>query len=156
VYVLYVNNGVYRAPVYLLDSVQINTWYVARIVADDSGRGFYVEVFQEGNPSVRNGYTQYMPTGRTWRFVHWNYRGNAYLDDYREFNTTGMTWNGDERLTYTYDHLDRLMSVAPEAGATGYSQNYGYNEIGNLTTKSNLPGTLQYPAPARAACDRMR
>ena len=56
------------------------------------------------------------------------------LDDYREFSTPGLTWTPDERMLFTYDHLDRLTNAAPESGATGYSQVFQYNTIGNVTT----------------------
>ncbi|MEK7787751.1 MAG: hypothetical protein AAB658_20290, partial [Chloroflexota bacterium] len=45
----------------------------------------------------------------------------------------------NETISYNYDDLDRLLSVT---GA--YSQNFGYNVIGNLTNKAGV--TLNYPA----------
>ena len=143
-----VNNGVYRYPTVLLNTLQINTWYVLRMVVDDSGRGFYVEVYKESDPTTRSSFSQWMPIGKSWRFHHWNYRGNAYLDDYQEFNTAGLSWNGDERLTYTYDHLDRLTAVATASGATGYAQSYEYNQIGNLTRKTDIGYLLYSPSGA--------
>ena len=121
-HVQYNDGSGYRYPAELLSSLQLNTWYVLRIVVDDSGRGFYVEAYQESSPSVRGAYAQWMPTGKSWRFHHWTYRGNVYLDDYREFATTGLTWSPDERMTFSYDPLDRLLNAAPESGAQGYSQ----------------------------------
>ncbi len=49
-----------------------------------------------------------------------------------------------ETLTFTYDALDRLLTVR---GA--YNATYVYNTIGNLTSSTDL-GTLYYLAPAHA------
>jgi len=56
------------------------------------------------------------------------------MDDYKEFTTSGMTWTPDERMVFSYDPLDRLTGAAPESGATGYSQSFQYNAIGNITS----------------------
>jgi len=143
-YVQYNDGGGWRSPADVLTNLQLNTWYVVRIVVDDSGRGFYLEAYQESNPSVRGSYDIWMPTGKQWRFHHWIWVGNAYIDDYREFNTGGLTWSPDERVQFTYDNLDRLLSAAPESGAQGYSESYLYNTIGNITYKSDI-GSYTYP-----------
>ena len=140
----YNDGGGFRYPADLVKNVTLNTWYVVRIVIDDT-RGSYVEVYPESDPSKRAAYQQYLPTGQAWRFHHWIYRGTAYIDDYREFNTSSMTWLPDERVGYGYDALKRLTSAAPESGANGFSQSYQYDVIGNLTYRSDV-GTYTYPA----------
>ena len=144
-YVQYRDDGAtWRYPADILTNLQVNTWYVLRIVVDDSGRGFYVEAYQENVPTMRGSYNLTMPTGKAWRFHHWIYRGIAYLDDYREFNTNGLSWTPDERMGFTYDALDRLVGASPVNGGQGYNKTYSYNQIGNMT--NNGSGTLTYPA----------
>ena len=58
-----IGGDAWRYPAYLLTSLQLNTRYVLRFVADDGGRGFYVEAYQESDPSVRGAFTQGMPAG---------------------------------------------------------------------------------------------
>jgi len=143
-YVQYRDDGTtWRYPADLLTNLQVNTWYVLRIVVDDSGRGFYIEAYQENNPTVRGSYNITMPTGKSWRFHHWIYRGTAYIDDYREFNTSGLSWTPDERMGFTYDALDRLVEANPVNGGQGYNQTYQYDAIGNLTNKSDM-GSYYY------------
>ena len=146
-YAQYNDGGGWRYPADVLTNLQVNVWYVLRIVVDDA-RGFYLEAYQESNPAVRGSYNTWMPTGMSWRFRHWVYRGNAYLDDYREFSTSGMGWNPDERMTFAYDALDRLMSAAPESGTQGYTESYQYNAIGNILSKSGV-GSYSYPNPSQ-------
>jgi YD repeat-containing protein len=146
-YAQYNDGAGYRSPVDVLTSLQVNTWYVLRIVVNDV-RGFYLEAYQENNSAIRGSYNTWMPTGMSWRFHHWVYRGNAYLDDYREFTTSAMTLSPDERMTFGYDALDRLTSAAPESGAQGYSESYQYNAIGNITYTSRL-GNYIYPNPGQ-------
>jgi hypothetical protein len=107
----YVDGSNARYPAELLSSLQANTWYVVRLVVDD-GSGFYAEAYQESSPTVRGSYHTWMPTGKSWRFHHWIWQGNAYLDDYREFSTTGLAWDPNDWLAYSYDDLDRLTSAA--------------------------------------------
>lgn len=136
--------GGWRYPAELIKNPVANTWYVLRIVIDDT-RGSYLEIYPESDPSKRASYQQYLPTGLAWRFHHWIHRGTAYLDDYREFSTSSMTWLPDERVNYGYDALNRLISATPDAGANGFTQSYQYNAIGNLTYRSDV-GTYTYPA----------
>ena len=147
-YVQYNDGNGYRYPSDLLTGLQADTWYVVRIVVDDV-RGFYVEAYQESNPTLRGSYNTWMPTGKQWRFHHWNYRGTAYLDTYREFSTAGMTWSPDERMAFGYDALDRLTSAAPEGGAQGYNETYQYYPIGNLKNKNGVEYT--YPASGQGS-----
>jgi len=112
-----------------------------------SARGFYVEAYQESAPTVRGSFNVYMPTGKTWRFHHWICRGNAYLDDYREFNTGGLVWTPDEREGFSYDALDRLVGGSPVSGAQGYTVTYGYDPTGNITYAMGL-GAYVYGAAA--------
>jgi hypothetical protein len=95
-------------------------------------------VYPESDPSKRASFQQYVPAGQAWRFHHWVARGNAYLDDYREFSAGGMTWTPDERMAYGYDPLDRLVTAGPLSGATGYSESYSYDEVGNLRAKAGV------------------
>ncbi len=132
----------------LITALQANTWYVARIVVDDV-RGFYLEVYQESAPTVRGSYQQWLPTGQAWGFRHWIYSGTAYLDDYREFSTAGLTWNVDERMNFGYDALNRLTSTAPDSEAGGYSYTYGYAANGNITSRSDV-GSYTYPTAGQA------
>jgi RHS repeat-associated protein len=56
-----------------------------------------------------------------------------------------------ETLNFTYDDLDRLLSVTTTGGSSPYSQSYGYNPIGNLTAKAGV--TLSYAAQAGTCPD---
>ena len=147
-FVQYNDGGGWRYPTDLITALQANTWYVARIVLDDV-RGFYLEVYQESAPTVRGSYQQWLPTGQAWRFRHWIYSGTAYLDDYREFSTAGLTWNVDERMNYGYDALNRLTSTAPDSGAGGYSHTYAYAANGNITARTDM-GSYTYPTAGQA------
>ena len=126
-----------------------------RIVVDDSGRGFHVAVYKEADTSVYGCYNvwrlptgvslQARPTGKNWRFHHWVVSGDTYIDDYKEFDATGLVWSPDERLTLGYDPLDRLTGVTKSVGALqGYNAGYGYNAIGNITGWTQDGTTLSY------------
>ncbi len=134
----------FHYPADLVKPAVADQWYVLRIVIDDT-RGSYVEVYPESDPSQRASYQQYLPTGQAWRFRHWIKSGSVYLDDYREFSASGMTWLPDERVDYGYDALSRLTSAAQVSGANGFSQSYQYDAIGNLTYRSDV-GAYIYPA----------
>jgi RHS repeat-associated protein len=54
----------------------------------------------------------------------------------------GAVVTPDERMQFTYDHLDRLLS-ATKTTTDGYSQSYGYNAIGNIISTTML-GTYTY------------
>jgi uncharacterized repeat protein (TIGR01451 family) len=141
--VQYNDGSGWRYPADLIPTLQANTWYVLRIVLDDA-RGFYMEAYPENTPSLRASYQQWLPTGQAWRFRQWSRNGSVYLDDYREFSASSLTWNNDERLNFGYDLLNRLTAVTPDSGAQGYSQTYQYNAIGNLTYRSDV-GNYTYP-----------
>ncbi|MBC7260588.1 MAG: RHS repeat protein, partial [Chloroflexi bacterium] len=145
-YVQEVDGSNNRYPADLLTTVQTNTWYVVRLVVDDSS-GFYAEAYQESNPAVRGSYHTWMPTGKSWRFHHWIWRGEAYIDDYREFSTAGLVWSPDQWLAFSYDALHRLASAAPVSGWQGYTATYAYNAIGNLTSKTENGVTWSYTYP---------
>ncbi|MCL6511722.1 MAG: DUF6443 domain-containing protein [Anaerolineae bacterium] len=50
-----------------------------------------------------------------------------------------------ERLAFSYDELDRLTGVAPQAGWPGYTESYSYDQIGRMTFKSGVcDGQLFY------------
>ena len=56
------------------------------------------------------------------------------------------TVNTNQRQTFTYDHLDRLLTAATNAAGTGqYNHAYAYNPIGNITSTTSL-GNYTYPA----------
>ena len=50
-----------------IEGVQLDTWYVLQLVADDAG-GFTANVYQQTNPAVRGSYNLAMPAGRSWPF----------------------------------------------------------------------------------------
>ena len=55
-----------------------------------------------------------------------------------------MTWLPDERVDYGYDALNRLTSATQASGANGFSQSAQYDEIGNLTSRSDV-GEVHLP-----------
>ena len=113
--------------------------------------GFYIEVCQADNPAVRGSYHTWMPTGKSWRFHHWIWTGNAYVDEYREFTTNGLDWSPKQWLAYGYDGLDRLTGVGPVSGWQGYTGAYTYSTIGNLTGKTEDGSVWAYTYPASGA-----
>jgi RHS repeat-associated protein len=132
----------YVYPGILLADLAGDTWYVLRFVVDDSPRGFYVEVFQEDNPSVQATYRHAMPAGQDWRFRHWVHTGNSYIDDYREFDASNV-WTGQSQH-FSYDHLDRLTHAETSGGGQGhYERSYSYDEIGNMLSKTGV-GSYTY------------
>jgi RHS repeat-associated protein len=136
--------GVARYPASILNNVELNVWYVVRIVLDDSARGFYVEAYKESAPTTRGSYSTRMPSGLSWRFIHYCASGYAYFDAYKEFATGGMAWSPDVRHAYTYDALNRLTGVAPFDSGQGYTGSYGYDAAGRFTTKNNGNGAGTY------------
>jgi RHS repeat-associated protein len=126
-------SGGWRYPAELLRDLATGAWYTVSIVVDDS-YGFYVEACQVDNPDIRGSYHTWMPAGQSWRFHHWIWSGNAYLDEYREFDAGDLDWSPTQYLAYDYDALDRLTDVAPYTAAwQGYTATYAYNVIGNIT-----------------------
>jgi hypothetical protein len=130
--------------------LQTNTWYTLSVVVDD-GAGFYIEACQVDNPAVRGSYHTWMPTGKSWRFHHWIWTGNAYIDEYREFTTSGLDWSPKQWLAYTYDGLDRLTGVAPVGVWQGYTAAYTYSVIGNPTSKTEDGSAWAYTYPSSGA-----
>jgi RHS repeat-associated protein len=124
-------------PADVLAELKVDTWYVLRILIDDAD-GFYVEVYEEGNPEISGSYWGVMPAGRRWRFRHWIWRGNAYIDDYGEFDTGQVTWTGSEEQVFQYDHLDRLTHAQAIGGPAPYDRTYAYDAIGNILNKSDV------------------
>ena len=89
------------------------TRYVIRITLDD-GADFKVEVYAESDASTYANFKYPMTVGKNWRFRHWAYRGNTYLDNYLE-------WSGTQLGAFTYGALKRLESAeatGSEAGCT--------------------------------------
>jgi RHS repeat-associated protein/uncharacterized repeat protein (TIGR01451 family) len=56
-----------------------------------------------------------------------------------------------ETSVYTYDDLDRLLSVNLTGGSTPYSHSFAYNTIGNLTSKAGV--ALSYTAQSGTCPD---
>lgn len=143
-----------RYPVDLINPLQTNVSYTLRIVVDDGGRGFYIEAFKTTDPSIRGSYNTWRPTGLGWRFRHYIYRGTAYINYYREFDTSSVVWSPDERLSLSYDALDRLVGVTKSAGAQqGYTSVYTYNAI---VTSRGRPRTTRRGATLMEAASPMR
>jgi len=148
--VQYLDNGtdmstdVARYPADIINNVELNVWYVVRIVLDDSARGFYVEAYKESAPTTRGSYSTPMPAGLSWRFLHYVRSGYAYFDAYREFSTGGMTWTPEQRQSYGYDELDRLTSAALLDGGQGYTGTFSYGASGNLGAKNDSLGNWTY------------
>jgi YD repeat-containing protein len=87
-----------------------------------------------------------------WRFRHWIYRGNAWLDDYRELSS--------QSTTYGYDTLDNLVAVTDSLGhvttmtydplsrKTGMDDpdmgewSYRYDAAGNLLWQEDAAGQV--------------
>jgi RHS repeat-associated protein len=71
-----------------------------------------------------------MTGGLNWRFHHWIGRGNAYIDDYQEF---------DAAARFTYDALDRLTHAWAEGDDPApYDRSYAYDLVGNITSKAGV------------------
>ena len=69
----------------LIDPIKTDTWYVATLKVDDTN-GFYMKVYEKGNPSNQGEFTYIMVNcaGRQWTFSQPTYRNNAYTDNYVE------------------------------------------------------------------------
>ena len=100
---------------------------------------------------MRGSYHTWMPTGKSWRFHHWIWTGNAYVDEYHEFDAGGLDWSPKQWLAYTYDPLDRLTGVASVSGWQGYTGAYTCNVIGNLTNKTEDGAAWVYTYPSSGA-----
>jgi RHS repeat-associated protein len=73
--------------------------------------------------------------------------GSAQFNMYYDYDAVGnisATYDqyGPTGINYAYDALDRLTGVSG-----GITQNYTYNEIGNMTSKTGI-GTMSYNDPA--------
>jgi CSLREA domain-containing protein len=142
--VQYHDGTAYRTPANLITPTVANTWYVLTLTVDDS-RALMVDVYQENDPSKHSTYT--VPVGgqgKRWLFHAWTYSGTLYLDDYQEFHS-GIVYTPDDRMSFTYDALDRLTSAYPLTGTLdGYTAAYTYTAIGNLQNKNEPTGALAY------------
>jgi RHS repeat-associated protein len=133
------NNGVnYREPTTLIPALQANVWYTLTIAVDDV-RGLTLDVVSQTQHST---YNIFLASGKTWHFHAWTLSGSMYLDDYKEFNS-GAQITPDERMQFTYDSLDRL-TQALTTTIDGYTGTYTYNPIGNLMSKSEGAGAINY------------
>jgi RHS repeat-associated protein len=138
----------YINPADLLASLDISVWYVLQIVLDDKG-GFTLQVFKESDPNIRGVYNYTMPAGKSWRFRHWIYRGNAYIDDYKEFNSTVYTYDAGTNgighrtsmtdasgsTTWTYDARGRMTKETKKVGGTDtFVTQWSYNSADNVVS----------------------
>ncbi len=137
IYVQYSKNaGPWTYPADLISNAQANKWYVVRMYLDDQN-GFSVKVYQEDDPSKNGSYTTVMPAGKNWRFHHWIWAYNAWLDDYQEFQGTGTYATGGTPA-HAVTHVNGV-------------QKYWYDANGNMITRIADNGTydLTYDAQNR-------
>jgi RHS repeat-associated protein len=57
--------------------------------------------------------------------------------------TSMKDWITGEDVTYQYDSLQRLLSASTTAGSPPWSQSYGYDGFGNLTSKAGSNWTVE-------------
>jgi RHS repeat-associated protein len=141
IYVQYnIGNG-WVYPADLINPIEVGAWYVLTLKVSPSGWSF-IEVWRKDDPSKRGAYRLQMPAGLSYRFRHWIYRGNAWLDDYQEWdvqttlyaydalgNLTRVTDAAGNITTITYDPLGRKTGMTdPDMGAWQYR----YDAAGNL------------------------
>lgn len=74
---------------------------------------------------------------------------NAFPDFTYEYDKVGnitkmsaLNTAGTDTQTFTYDHLNRLLTAGATGGVANYSQTYAYNKLGNIT--SGPSGTYNY------------
>ncbi|MEJ2737434.1 MAG: hypothetical protein P8189_28405, partial [Anaerolineae bacterium] len=148
----------YVYPANLIDPIATGAWYVVRLKVTPEGSA-YVEVWRKDDPGERGIYALQMPPGVDYRFHHWIYSGNAWLDNYREFDALVTT--------YGYDPLDNLTAVTDTLGITTTMQYdmlgrkiemddpdmgrwyYDYDALGNLKWQTDNRGqeiTFEYDA----------
>ncbi len=136
----------------LISTLETNTWYIVQIGIDDYGE-FSVSAFKQDDPNVRGTYQVKMPAGKTWRFQHWIWQGNAYIDDYAEFKGTVNSYdqgtNGIGQRTgmtdltgsaaWSYDTRGRLTSETKVVTNQGsFLTQWGYNQ-------ADLQSWIVYP-----------
>jgi YD repeat-containing protein len=130
----------------LIDPISVGAWYVLRIKVTPEGNA-YLEIWRKDAPGQRGVYALQMPAGGQYRFRHWIYSGNAWLDNYREFDALVTS--------YGYDRLDNLTVVTDTLGITTTMQydmfgrkeamqdpdmgdwSYAYDALGNLLTQTD-------------------
>jgi RHS repeat-associated protein len=133
-------------PADLIDPIAVDEWYVVRLKVTPEGSA-YVEVWRKDDPGQRGIYALQMPAGVQYRFHHWIYSGNAWLDNYGEYDALVTT--------YDYDRLDNLTVVTDTLGITTTMQydmlgrkeamhdpdmgdwSYSYDALGNLLTQTD-------------------
>ena len=150
--------GQYRAdgtnwvyPADLIAPLETNAWYVLTIKVLPSGLA-QVDVWRKDQPGKHGAYQVQLPAGLSYRFHHWTYRNNTWLDNYHELNF--------QTTRYTYDVLGNLKGVTDALQNTtainydvlgrktnmtdpdmGYWQ-YQYDDGGNLITQTDANGTV--------------
>jgi RHS repeat-associated protein len=151
IYVQYNDGSGWQYPGDLITNLQANTWYVVRIVVNYGGDGFSVKTYQEDDPSVCGSYSHAMPV-RQWRFRHWIYLGNAYIDDYQELGLYDLTYTPENKVetvtnqatgevtTFTYDGDGNRVKKVDPSGTTTYVGGY-YEVQGSTVTKYYYAGT---------------
>jgi hypothetical protein len=106
IYVQYRDDAGWHYPGDLIPTLVAGEWYVVNLRLDDV-HGFTAEVYQESDPSIRGIFTTPMPVGRDWRFRHWTYRNNVYIDDYQEWSANppvfSETFNTQSTANWTYN-----------------------------------------------------
>ena len=145
--------GQYRAdgtnwvyPADLIAPLETNAWYVLTIKVLPSGLA-QVDVWRKDQPGKHGAYQVQLPAGLSYRFHHWTYRNNTWLDNYHELNF--------QTTRYTYDVLGNLKGVtdalqnttAINYDALGRKTNmtdpdmgfwqYQYDAAGNLITQTD-------------------
>jgi len=144
-----INGGSWVYPADLINPVDVGVWYVMTLKVSASGVTD-IEVWRKDDPSQRGAYRVQMPAGLSYRFHHWVYRNNAWLDNYQEF---------DYQLTsYSYAVTDQLVGVTDAlvnttvitynvlGQKTGMNDpdmgvwSYAYDPAGNLTQQTDAKG----------------
>jgi RHS repeat-associated protein len=127
----------WRYPVVLTPTIQANVWYTLTFLVDDV-RGNTLEVYTS-TTGIHYTYNIGLSSGKQWRFHAWVGTNTLYLDDYKEFKS-GVVVTPDDRMYFSYDSLDRLITATVTGAITGtYNEAYAFNQIGNITNTTRLP-----------------
>jgi YD repeat-containing protein len=125
IYVQYSTGNGWVYPADLINPVEVGVWYVLTLKITPSGWS-YIEVWRKDDPGKRGAYAVKLPSGLSYRFHHWVYRGTAWLDNYRELNY--------QSTRYAYDTLGNLTTVTD---AAGNMTTMTYNVLGRKTAMTD-------------------